>query len=118
MFNYKWIIENFQVQNSDTLENIATKIKWRYVAYTSDNIEVGSEYDALLLDEPDLQNFTQFEELTEEIVISWLQTKLSVQDLQNAIEMRYHQNNNILKEDTEQVNKNITLPPWNDNYTK
>jgi hypothetical protein len=111
MFTYKWIIENFEVQNSDTLENIATKIKWRYVAYISDNMEVGSEHDTLLLDEPDLQNFTQFEELTEEIVISWLQTKLSVQDLQTAIEMRYHQNNNILED--EQVNKNITLPPWN-----
>ena len=110
MFTYKWIIENFEVQNSDTLENIATKIKWKYLAYDENNVEIGSEYDTLILDEPDSQNFTHFQELTEEIVISWLQSKLSVEDLQTAIKMGYKQSHTIpvVPELPETI-----LPPWN-----
>lgn len=109
MFNYKWEIQNFEVLSTDTLTNIITKINWKYIALDNDNTEVDCEYDFLYLDYSDLTEFIEFEELTEEIIISWLESNLSNQDLQTAIEMRYKQDHS---KSSMYLEPETVLPPW------
>jgi hypothetical protein len=112
MFNYKWEIQNFEVLSTDTFINTITKINWKYIALDDDNTEIDYEYSFLYLDHSDLTEFIKFEELTEEIIISWLESKLSTQDLQTSIEMRYKQDHS---ESNMHLKPETVSPPWINN---
>lgn len=108
MFTYKWIIENFEVSNQDNLQNIVTKINWKYIAYDENDEEVDCELDTLFLDSPSKNTFIEFENLTEELVISWIESKIIKEDLETSINLRYIQNTR----EPIQIETNTVSPPW------
>ena len=68
------------------LENVVFQADWRYTA-TSENEEYTEESVGLVnLPAPDLDNFTPFDDLTEEIVSDWILNIVNFEQLQQALD--------------------------------
>jgi len=90
MINYSWIIpENaFQVlQNENGLFNVIKYIKWIRCAEDIDNdIIYQSEYSSIYgCPDPNADNYIIYENLTEEIVVSWLESGLNMERIDGAL---------------------------------
>ena len=75
--NYTWKIENLDViPAQDGKENVVSSIHWRVTGeeIDNDNIYTGSVYSTTSVSvEPDGE-FTEFNSLTEEQIIGWIQS--------------------------------------------
>jgi hypothetical protein len=90
MINYSWIIpqDAFEVYPSeDGLTNVVKYIKWIRKAEEIDgDITYSAQNNATFIcGQPDPSNYTPYEYLTEEIVISWLESGLNMQTIDGAL---------------------------------
>lgn len=85
----KWVISAFECKPIvDGLTDVVSTIHWRKEAaetvgettYTADT------YGACTVSEPDAENFTAFEDLTEEVVIPWLEATLDVEAIDATLD--------------------------------
>jgi ABC-type maltose transport system permease subunit len=87
--------------NDTTLTNVVTSIIYQYIGTASSNNQTCIITGESLLNKPTLENYKDYHELTEEEVLSWLQSTVNVEKHQSDI-TNYLNGNNI-----------ISLPlPW------
>jgi len=80
MINYTWLISTFEC----TPEKVVTSINWVYRG-ENENGTIFEMFDTLKVPEPDLNNFTDFENLTYEQVCSWIENLIDVSAMQTNI---------------------------------
>lgn len=81
MINYTWKIEALEyAPELDGLPKVITQIHWRYFAI-EDEITVDT-YGMNPAPAPDEEDFIPFKDLTEEIVIGWLEEQIDVPAMQ------------------------------------
>ena len=90
MIQYLWIIpqDAFEVYPSeDGLTNVVKYIKWiRKVEETENDITYNAENSAqFICSAPNPDDYTPYDELTEEKVISWLECGLNMQVIDQAL---------------------------------
>lgn len=79
---YSWIINSMEVIPSlDGLTNIVNIINWSYNGVSPTNIQ-GSISGNSVMPLPSSENFTPYNDLTQEMVISWLESTLDISSLQ------------------------------------
>jgi hypothetical protein len=72
----------------DTLENVVFQADWRYTA-TSENEEYTEESVGLAsIPAPDPDNFTPFDDLTEEQVKSWVESEVNFEKYREYLDAR------------------------------
>lgn len=98
--NYVWVITSLDcIVYKDGLNNIIKNIHWRYRGHYNDI--TCEQYGVHYIGEPNPIEFIEYENLTEEIIINWLENNIDVLQLKSTIE------SDIIKI----VNpNNITLP--------
>jgi hypothetical protein len=73
--NYTWKLNSLKRKDTDTIQNIIVQTYWKKIG-TDDNGNVGEFSGATPFDlstvDPD--NFVSYENLTEEMVLSWIQS--------------------------------------------
>jgi hypothetical protein len=85
MITYKWTISAFDCKAIvEDLKDVVCNVHWKYEA-TKNDIVV-SNYGVLTLTNPNKDNFIALNELTENDVIDWLQSKLDVNELNTNLE--------------------------------
>ena len=84
MIIYTWVISALDCKvNENNLEKVVQTIHWRY---KGEEDSVQSEvYGSVTLDSPDPNDFIPYENLTQVIVESWLESNLDVTQYQNMI---------------------------------
>jgi hypothetical protein len=105
--NFQWVISQLNCAvEFNGLNNVINVIHYRYNAtkVDGDKTYFADTYGASRVPQPNHQNFTPYEDVTEEEVINWLQQILPVETMQSSLEA------NI----TLQINPvEVTLPlPW------
>jgi hypothetical protein len=85
MINYKWTISAFDCKAIlEDLTDVIYNVHWRYEA-TKNDIVV-SNYGALILTNPNKDNFIALSDLKETDVIGWLESNLDVNELNKSLE--------------------------------
>lgn len=81
---YKWSVNPLEcVPSQGSLTNIIKTIHWRYTG--TDGTYSADVYGSMGLEDPEAGSFIAFDDLTEETVIGWLESKLEVETLQANI---------------------------------
>ena len=74
--NYKWVISATPCKSKEgVLENVVSKIHWRLEA--SNENHIAETYGVVSLPEPTGTDFTPYEQLTKDQVVSWVVSILS-----------------------------------------
>ena len=88
MITYNWVISTMDcIVSENGLSNIVEGIHWRYYGNLDDEKKTGAEmfgYNKIPQANP--ESFIQYEELNKEIVISWLETIINVDEMKVKIE--------------------------------
>lgn len=99
--NYVWVITSLDcIVSKDGLNNIIKNIHWRYRGYYNDI--TCEQYGVQHMGEPNPIEFIEYENLTQSIIISWLESQINVSDLQRKIQDNIQLIENPVK---------VTLPP-------
>ena len=97
---FNWIISNMDCKvQSGELTNVVEIINWRYVATqtistsgSADQTHIAETSGATQVGEPTPDNFTNYDSLTKEQVVGWLEEVLNVETMQenltNQIELK------------------------------
>jgi hypothetical protein len=108
--NFKWLISSMDCAvESNGLNNVINVIHWRYNAtkVEGDKTYFADNYGASSVAQPNPQNFTPYEDVTEEEVINWLEQILPVEDFKLSLNALIDLQINPIE---------VTLPlPWNTN---
>lgn len=81
---FTWIIPELTTAKSeDGLTDVVKTVHWRYQA--SNETFTTEIYGTVGLSEPNPEEFTPFESLTKEKVVSWLESNLDVEEMQNSL---------------------------------
>ncbi len=100
---YTWNFPEFEVIiEQENKTNIVKNIHWILVG--KDGSYEATNYGSVALDPPVSQSFVEFENLTEEIVLSWIENKLDVESIKVNIE-------NSINKQKNPVMQTLT-PPW------
>jgi hypothetical protein len=90
-----WKITNADcIVSENNLSDIVTTVHWRYVATQTENDKtyVAETYGAAQLDAPASGSFIEFDSITKEQFVEWLELKLDVEsmdiNLQNQINLQ------------------------------
>jgi len=90
MNRYKWFVYEFQVNPSlDNLQDVIVKVYWRRQVIVEPNgvayaYEMKGETD---LAAPNKADFTQFNDLTQDIVIPWLESVIDMTALNSQLDI-------------------------------
>jgi hypothetical protein len=85
MITYTWDINKIYAKPlSNGLINVIHSIDWSYTGIDENN-NTASIQVPITLPEPSDENFIPYDDITEEMVISWLESILNVEDLQQGI---------------------------------
>jgi hypothetical protein len=85
MITYKWTISAFDCKAIvEDLKDVVCNVHWKYEA-TKNDIVV-SNYGVLTLENPNKDNFIALNELKENDVNNWLESKLDVNELNTNLE--------------------------------
>jgi len=90
MNTYKWIIDEFQVNPStNNLQDVIVKVYWRRQVTAEPNgvayaYEMKGETD---LAAPNKAYFTQFNDLTQDIVIPWVESAIDMTALNGQLDI-------------------------------
>jgi uncharacterized UPF0160 family protein len=110
--NYTWKITGIKTKNNENLTNIIVQTYWKKIG--TDENENSVVFDGATpfdLSTVDPDNFISYENLTEEMVISWIQSVV-------IGEYEEHVNEQINKQIQEKVNPIIEVSqefPWSTN---
>ncbi|WP_296683212.1 hypothetical protein [Flavobacterium sp.] len=86
MINFEWNINPMDcIIDDDGMTNVIQTVHWRLTG-TDENEISSSVYGAQSFPKPSEEGFIPFEELTKEIVVSWLEATLDVPALEKNIE--------------------------------
>lgn len=97
MITYKWTISAFDCKAIlEDLTDVVYNVHWRYEATKKDILV--STYGVLTLEKPNKDNFISLNDLTENEVISWCESKLNINELNILLE-----NKIILKENPTEI---------------
>lgn len=100
---YIWSFPSLEVElNQDGLEKVVTTVHWRLGARDGDHFT--DVYGSVGLSPPLPSSFTEFDDLTEEDILSWIEPKLEVEQMKTSLETQL----NTLKNPT----KASFAPPW------
>jgi hypothetical protein len=105
MINYKWVVSNLDSypKNSEGLTDVICVIHYRYQANQIDGEKTyfAEVYGTLSVPSPDPADFVPYDEVTYEMVCSWLENGLDTKSL----------NENLQSQIEDQINpKVISLP--------
>jgi hypothetical protein len=80
---YSWRIDSLDVINTDAVNNLVANVSYRYIGQT----DQASAYVLGKLSIPynPTANFIEFDSLTRDLVISWLEASINVTTLQSTI---------------------------------
>lgn len=89
---FNWKIDQFDIHvEKDNKSNVIYNIHWRYVGQEQideNNPEAPVYFDALggqlTMDKPN-EDFIEYESVTKEVVVGWLENKIDVEELKNTI---------------------------------
>lgn len=77
---YTWNVNTMDTAPSeDGLSDVVKVIHWRYSA--TNDTHTAEVYSTVSLNAPDAEHFTAFENLTEEEVIAWVESKVDVESM-------------------------------------
>jgi hypothetical protein len=81
--SYSWRIDSLDVISNNTVNNIVANVSYRYIGQT----DVASAHVPGKLSIPynPAANFVEFNQLTRELVISWLETNTDISAMQDTI---------------------------------
>lgn len=85
----KWVIAAFDCKPQDgEMTDVVSVIHWRKQAteVVGDKTYTADMYGTCAVGEPDAENFTAFDSLTEEVVIPWLEAVLDVAAIDSALD--------------------------------
>lgn len=85
----KWVIAALDCKPSvDTMTDVVAVVHWRKQAteIVEDKTYTADTYGACTVSAPDAENFTAFADLTEEIVVPWLEATLDVESIDSALD--------------------------------
>lgn len=84
---YTWEITAMEViLNQDGLSNVVSNIDWRLIATVEDKPYTALHWAKQYVSSPDADFFTNYEELTKEQVVGWLESVLDVPQLKENLE--------------------------------
>lgn len=85
---YTWEISALECKVKDgDLENVIYTIHYRYTANNEAEEEVTSDtYGSVVLSTPDAVSFVPYDDVTEEIVIGWLESSVDVEALKERLD--------------------------------
>jgi hypothetical protein len=84
---YNWEITAMEViLNQDGLSNVVSNIDWRLIATVADKPYIAQHWAKQYVSAPEAGAFTNYEELTKEQVVSWLESVLDVPQLKENLE--------------------------------
>lgn len=87
---YKWVLSSLNAKIQDgELSNVIETVHWRLQA-TDANENIADVYGSLGLDAPEVGSFIPSDQLTEEIVISWLEANLDADALKAGLDSQLH----------------------------
>lgn len=90
MTTYTWNVSTMDTAPSENgLTNVVKVIHWRYTA--TNNTHIADTYSTISLDPPDSETFVEFDSLTEQQVIAWVESKLDVASLKAGLDTRLEQ---------------------------
>lgn len=94
MENYIWTISALDcIVSKDNLQNVVKTVHWRYRLTDENNVSV-EIFGAQPVGEPNPDEFQPYEDLTEEIVVGWLESTMDIdakqQTLQDKLEVKLH----------------------------
>lgn len=102
IITYKWSITSLDcIVSIDGLSNVVENIHWRYIG-TSNLGNMFEMYGVQKLELPNQLTFTEYENLTLEIITSWLSKKININELEREIESNIYKIENPIK---------ISIPP-------
>lgn len=82
---YTWNVNTMDAAPSeDGLTDVVKVVHWRLTA--SDGVHSVDAYSTVSLDSPDPEHYTAFADLTQEQVISWVESRLDVDSLKSNLE--------------------------------
>lgn len=83
MITYKWTISALESSTEESgLAKVVKSVHWRYSATDEDSEKTVDIYGVTEMDAPYLPNYIPYEDLSFEIVCTWLETKMNVAELQ------------------------------------
>ena len=83
---YTWEITAMEViLNQDGLSNVVSNIDWRLIATVDGEKYRSEQWAKQYVSAPDANTFTNYEDLTKEEVISWLENILDVAQLKESL---------------------------------
>ncbi len=84
---YNWEITAMEViLNQDGLSNVVSNIDWRLIATVEGERYKAEKWAKQYVSAPDANSFTNYEELTKEQVVGWLESVLDVPQLKENLE--------------------------------
>ena len=82
---YTWDVKTMDTAVSeDGLSDVVKIIHWRYTA--QEETYFATVYGTIGVDAPNPDQFTPFDSLTEEQVISWVESKLDMNEIKSSLE--------------------------------
>lgn len=106
---FNWKISAMECIITDgVMSNVVQTVHWRYNAKESieDKVYFAELYGATKVGEPTPEDFTDYNSLTKEQVVSWLEAELDVPEMQKNLENQINLQINPVDE--------ILPPPFND----
>ena len=90
MTTFKWYFKKMECFELENYQNVIKKIHWVLVGTREFE---GTEYNALLegvleIENPSFDNFVEFEKITEEMAISWTESKLNLLEKKQIIDSK------------------------------
>ena len=83
---YNWEITAMEViLNQDGLSNVVSNIDWRLIATIENEPYMASNYSKQYVGSPNPETFVDYENLTKEQVVSWLESTLDVEHLKENL---------------------------------
>lgn len=83
---YTWEITAMEVVlNQDGLSNVVSNIDWRLIATVDGKKYRAEQWAKQYVSAPDANSFTNYDELTKEQVVSWLESVLDVPQLKENL---------------------------------
>ena len=105
MINYQWTISALDCKvKEEDLNDVVYTVHWRYRG-TNENGITAETYGAQSVGTPDPDDFTPYDEITKEQVVSWLEASMDV----DAMDVNLANQINLIINPVD-----VTLPlPWN-----
>ena len=73
------------ILNQDGLSNVVSNIDWRLIASIEDEPYTALHWGKQYVSSPDAETFVDYENLTKEQVVSWIESALDVEQLKENL---------------------------------